>query len=270
MNTQLTYTADATVGPTAVAQALAVLKLIPIDLTLLRIWGLLAISDTIGNISTAMARTIVTQMTPTIADAAGTAVLGGTANATVQSVTMTNQGGLYGAPPIVTFTGGNPTLRPDGVPLAAQGFANCQVRGCNVLLGGSGYSGATIVTFVGPLAPGGVAATGTVTVVGNAVTGITMVTTGGPYLQAPAAVISDTGGGTGAEVVAGLSVSSVTVTYPGVGYQAAPTVVFTPYFKAMVPDSAGDPNQIATLQGWMDGEIQKGLNIPVISRVSVA
>lgn len=264
-NTLVTYTATTAVGPTPVAQALAAMKLIPLDLTLTRIWGLLPVTDTINAVSTTITRGVATQMTPTIADAAGTANLtgAGTSGGAVGSVTMTNQGGLYAAPPVVTFTGGTPTA-------PAQGIALCQVRGCIALLGGSGYSGATVCQFVGPLAPGGVQATGTVTVVGNAVTGIVMTNTGGPYLQAPSVVITDSGGGTGAEVVAGLSVLSVQINYGGTGYQTAPNVIFTPLFKQMVPDSAGNSNQGATLEGWMDATFQQLLKMPVQSAIAVS
>lgn len=262
-NSIVQYKATMSVGPTSSAVTSAALALVPIDLTLTQLYGLLPITDVIGGAGTTVTRTIQTQMTATIADAAGTAVMAGNPAGTVASVTMTNQGGLYAMPPVVTFTGGTPTA-------PAQGVARCQVRGCNVLLGGSGYSGATIVTFVGGLEPGGVPATGTVTVVGNAVTGIVMVTTGGPYRQAPLAVISDTGGGTGAEVVAGLSVSSVLVTYGGLAYQAAPTVVFTPLFKQMLPDSAGNANQARSLSQWMDATFAQTMKLPIQSAITIS
>jgi hypothetical protein len=259
-NTIVQYRASVTVAATSAAVTSAAIALIPLDLTLPQIYGLLPITDVIGGAGTNVTRTVQTQMTPTIADAAGTAVMNGGALA---SVTVTNQGGLYGMPPVLTFTGGNPTA-------PAQGIVLCKVRGCIVLLGGSGYTGATIVTFVGGLAPGGTAATGTVTVVAGAVTGIVMTNTGGPYLQAPFAVISDTGGGTGAEVVAGLSVDSVRVTYGGLAYKAAPTAVFTPLFKQMLPDSAGSANQGASLSAWMDGTLAQLLKLPVQSTITVS
>lgn len=261
-NTIVQYAATVTVGPTAALVTQNAMLLIPLDLTLPQIYGLLPITDVIATSGTAVSRTVQTQMTPTITDAAGTPVVGG--GGSVTSVTMTNQGGLYGMPPVVTFTGGNPT-KP------AQGIAQCQVRGCIALLGGSGYTGAAACKFVGGLAPGGVPATGTVTVALGAVTGIVMVTTGGPYLQAPQVVITDApGGGTGAEVVAGLSVASVLVTYGGLAYQTAPAAVFTPLFKQMVPDSAGNPNQAATLSGWMDGTLSQLLKLPLQSVMTVA
>lgn len=260
-NTILTYTATGSIVTTSGTAALAALKLVPLDLTLPRIWGLLPITDTPAFGFPNLTRTVVAQMTPTIGDATGTAVLGvGGNSGNVASVTMTAEGGLYACPPVVTFTGGGP-VQP------AQGFANCKVRGCIALLGGSGYTAATVVTFRGPLAPGGVPATGTVTVIAGAVTGIVMTNTGGPYLQQPDAIISDTGGGKGAEVVAGLSVSSVGVTFGGVGYQTVPTVVFTPLFKQMVPDSAGNAAQQATLKGWMDGFIANAMNLPFVSTI---
>lgn len=265
-NSIVQYAAQVTVGPTPSAVTLAAMKLIPLDLTLPQIYGLLPISDTIVGPGVTTTRTIQTQMTATIADAAGTAVMAGGAGVvagTVASVTTTNQGGLYGMPPVVTFTGGNPVA-------PAQGFANCQVRGCNVLLGGTGYTGATTVTFVGGLAPGGVAATATATIIGTVITGIVMVTNGGPYRQAPLVVITDSGGGAGAEVVAGLSVSGTVVTYGGLGYQAVPTVVYTPLFKQMLPDSAGNANQAKSLSGWMDATFAQLLKLPVQSAITIS
>ena len=261
-NTILTYAATGNLVTTPSAAALAALKKIPIDLTLPQIWGLLPISDVPALAFPALNRTIVCQMTPTVADAAGTVVMTGDQGA-VKSITMTNPGGLYGMPPVLTFVGGNP-LQP------AQAVAVCAVGGCIVLLGGAGYTGATIVTFKGQLAPGGVQATGTVTVAFGAVTGIVMTNTGGPYVQPPAAVISDTGGGAGAEVVAGLSLSGATVTYGGTGYQAAPTAVFTPLFKQMVPDSAGNANQQATLKGWMDQVFSNAMELPFKSTTTAS
>lgn len=262
-NTILTYVATGSIVTTPGAAALAALKRVPVDLTLPRIWGLLPISDAPVFAFPNLVRTIVCQMTPTVADAAGTVVMAGGNPGAVASVTMTNPGGLYGMPPVLTFAGGNPTN-------PAQGLASCAVGGCVVLLGGTGYTGATIVTFTGPLAPGGVPATGTVTVAFGAVTGIVITNTGGPYLQPPVAVISDTGGGVGAEVVAGLSVAAVVITYKGAGYQAAPAAVFTPLFKQMVPDSAGNANQQATLKGWMDGFIANAMKLPFISTTTAS
>lgn len=262
-NTILTYVAAGSVATTSGPAALAALQLLPLDLTLPRFWGLLPISDVPALVFPAISRTIVTQMTPTIADAAGTAVMTSPGSSVVGSVTMTNPGGLYGAPPVVTFQGGTPAQK-------AQGFASCQVQGCVVLLGGSGYTGATVVTFRGPLAPGGVPAQGTVTLFGATVTGIVITNPGGPYLQQPDAIISDTGGGMGAEVIAGLGVSGVTVTYGGAGYLAVPVPVFTPRFKQMAPDAGGNPNQQATLKGWMDKCIANAMKLPFVSTTTAS
>lgn len=283
MNTLITNVYTAGLGPVTVAQVEPTWETTFLDPTLPQFWGLLPISDVFADNAGAgvLQRTIQLQMTPTIADAVGTAnlVTGGTQGALVLGlggVTITNQGGLYARPPIVTFTGGNPSsiVNPaTGVvaqPAAAQAFAQCQVRGCIVLLGGSGYSGATAVTFSGPLAPGGVQATGTATIVAGAITGIVMTSTGGPYLQAPTVTITDSGGGTGAEVVAGLSVSGVVVTYGGLGYQAAPTVVFMPLFKQQVPDAAGNANQAATMRNWMTNIFSDALNAQFLEAVTVS
>jgi|SRR5215469_639597 len=263
MNTQVTMTYTGVIGPITGANALAKLKTIPLDSTLPQFWGLLPITDTPSNPGSTVARVIVLQMTPTIADATATANLVTSGNTgAVSSATVTDQGGLYARPPIVSFTGGNPlpvTIPGTGTvaPAAAQAIAQCQVRGCIALLGGTGYTGATTVTFSGPLAPGGVQATGTANIVGTAITGVTMVTAGGPYLQAPTVTIFDSGGGAGAEVVAGLGVSGIVVTYGGLGYQSAPTVVLTPLFKQQAPDTS---NQAATMEGWMTGILQAAMN----------
>lgn len=75
------------------------------------------------------------------------------------------------------------------------------VGGANVLTGGTGYTGATTVTFAAPPA-GGVQATGVAVIVGGIITGITMTQWGQGYTAVPAIVIADTGGGTGAAAAA--------------------------------------------------------------------
>ncbi len=74
----------------------------------------------------------------------------------------------------------------------------------NVGAGGAGYvPGTATVTFDPPPA-GGRQATGVVQVVGDAVTGVTVVDPGFGYLEAPAATINGNGNGTGATITTSL------------------------------------------------------------------
>jgi hypothetical protein len=138
-----------------------------------------------------------------------------------------------------------------------------------VLQGGSGFSGTPDVTFAnGELWPGGVQATGTVNLTGDAVSSITVVNPGGPYGTFPDIVFSGSGVGVGQILVPGLAVHDVEILDEGVGYipgseGAAPGVVFTPYFKNEMPDSFG--NQASALVEFMRAIFQYYLQTPILA-----
>jgi hypothetical protein len=257
MNTQINYAVGCYVISTPIATVKANMQAIPTDFTLPNLWGLLLVTDAVTEPGGgAVERAWTYKMVPTVGDATATTTLvGGSSGAPVERVTVTAAGGLYARPPILSFTGGGSPLQP------AIAYPQMQVGGCVVPYGGTGYSGATVASFVGGnLAVGGTpAVAGAVTVIGGAVTAVAVSVAGGPYDVAPSVVITDSGGGTGAEVVAGLSVASVNLIYGGIGYSSAPSVVFTPLFKAMFPDSS---NQPSTMIGSMIQICSNALLIP--------
>lgn len=250
-NSNVNYSLITATLATAPAGQVTVLQSLLPDQTLLNLWGLYPSAEVATAVGTVLTFSYTLKMVPTIGDATGTANMNADV---VRSVTTTGAGGLYQKPPVVTFT------PPAGnVPLvAAEAFAQMQVGGTTVLLPGAAYTGATVATFSGgELAPGGVpAVAGAVTVVAGNVTAVAVATAGGPYVSPPICTITDTGGGTGAIAVCGLSVSGTVVTVGGKGYSAAPTVVYTPLFKQMMPDSGGNTNQAKTMGGWMKGIVQ--------------
>jgi uncharacterized repeat protein (TIGR01451 family) len=114
-------------------------------------------------------------------------------------------------------------------PAAGWTFTNSSassVSSVTITNGGSGYTSAPTVNFVGG---GGSGATGIATISGGAVTGVT-ITNGGSGYTSPPSVVFSGGGGTGAAATAVLgsasSVSSATITNGGSGYTSAPTVNF--------------------------------------------
>jgi phage tail sheath protein FI len=75
------------------------------------------------------------------------------------------------------------------------------ISSINVTSGGSGYSGSPTVTFSAPQVPGGITATGTVTISGTVVTAIVITNKGTGYTSAPTVTISG-GNGSGATAIA--------------------------------------------------------------------
>lgn len=80
------------------------------------------------------------------------------------------------------------------------------VDSVTVTAGGSGYTTATVV-FSAPQTPGGVTATGTVTVAGGEITGVTITNPGSGYTSAPTVTFSGSGG-SGATGTANLEVDA--------------------------------------------------------------
>ncbi|MFO0966752.1 MAG: PKD domain-containing protein, partial [Gemmataceae bacterium] len=141
----------------------------------------------------------------------------------VQSVTVTNHGSGYTAPPTVVFTGG------DGSGAAATAVIGIGVAGIAITDGGSGYLIAPTVTFSGG---GGSGAAGTAVIDGaGVVTGVLITSAGSGYTSTPTIAFSDPPSGSTATGTAVLTptgaVIQVNMTSPGEGYTSTPTVTFT-------------------------------------------
>ncbi|MCY3022845.1 MAG: hypothetical protein NTW87_28020 [Planctomycetota bacterium] len=135
------------------------------------------------------------------------------------------------APPVVTQVaygaGADTFSRIQDTSLTYAPFV--QTLSVAVASGGSGYTSAPTVTFIGG---GGTGATATAIVGNGVVTGVTFTPPGGNgtgYTSAPTVILTG-GGGTGALAVARTAVveeqtlSSITVTFGGTGYTSAPDV----------------------------------------------
>jgi hypothetical protein len=260
MTTQATlvYTAPLTAG--SYASLDAALSAVPIPAEVYTIYGLRLISDaTSGGV-----RTIVFGLGPTTNAIASASRVPGSIASPVTAVAVSNAGAGYVLPPQVILRAGFGTdgIQDDGE--GAEATANMVVGSAVIVTPGSGYTAPTVV-FEGGLAPGGVAATGTVSQSGGAISGVIVVTPGSGYTGAPSAVISDPTG-SGAVITSGLTVASVTVTNPGVGYAVNPSVNFIPRFLQYFPNGT---NQAFPLVNLMTAAIQRLALVQVVASAPV-
>ena len=89
-------------------------------------------------------------------------------------------------------------LWANSVPLQRQeldegSYFTGEIASATITAGGSGYGGSDTITFAAPPA-GGTRATGTLTIVGGAVTAITITNAGSGYIEAPAITFNNQGG----------------------------------------------------------------------------
>jgi hypothetical protein len=97
---------------------------------------------------------------------------------------------------------------------------------------------------------------------------------GSGYVQPP--IVSFTGGGIGASsetmapaahaVLTGGVVTAIVIDNPGFGFTSPPTVVLTPLFHAMFPDTT---DQASTVKNWMTGVFQQALRQPIVAAIPV-
>lgn len=221
--------------------------------------GLIVSSD----VTSGVTRTVTLGLVP-VSDATATTSLepgqDGTTGSVVASILLTGVGYGYAAPPIVQITGGGTPL----VTAAAQAFLD--VNSITVNAGGNAYVSPT-VALVGGLAPNGVAAVVTATVVGGVITSFTVHNPGSGYQGVPAVVITDvSGGGTGASGTAVLEVGSLLLTRQGAGYTSAPTVTIVPSFKVWFPDG---PSQTSALNNLFTTGMQRSTNLQITADAPV-
>ncbi len=82
------------------------------------------------------------------------------------------------------------------------------VSSIDVVLGGLGYTAATVVAISSPDISGGIQATATATILDGTITAFTITRAGSGYTKVPSVTITDTGGGFGADGLAVLSTFS--------------------------------------------------------------
>jgi hypothetical protein len=100
------------------------------------------------------------------------------------------------------------------------------VVGTQIHGSGTGYTGATAISFYGG---GGTGAFGYTVIAAGTITGIVITNAGNGYTSAPSIAISDTGGGVGASAVSIIrsEVINVIITDGGTGYLFTPAIIFT-------------------------------------------
>ena len=131
--------------------------------------------------------------------------------------------GMYSIAPIVSISGGTPTVNA----VATANIGNGSVIAVTLSSGGTGYSAVPDVVFSAPTS--GVTAVGIATVVGGIVTAITMTNFGSGYTSAP--TISFNGATFTTTAVAspimGGPITSITMSNQGRQYSLPPTVSLT-------------------------------------------
>jgi hypothetical protein len=157
----------------------------------------------------------------------------GNINGTITVVTVSGGGAGFAEGDVITFTGSGGTgaaMQVDKINNGSGAKATATVNdtfpitSIQVLEQGSGYSSATVSISGG----GGTGATGSATIAGGKVTGITLTAAGTGYTYQPTVTV--TGDGTGATSFATLGsekdglITAITISTGGVGYQSAPII----------------------------------------------
>jgi hypothetical protein len=175
----------------------------------------------------------------------------------VNAVSLFKQGSFYSAATYIMFEGGDIAVGGHAAQAVITGFGpNGQILGVQLIDPGALYQTIPKMVFIDPtpspnasrktraqaaaLMGAGLPATATVTLGGGGtVTGLAGLTPGENYVQPPTIVIYDPSGlGTGAVATARMGVDRIDVVFPGQGLVTVPTVVLTPYFKSLFPDSS--------------------------------
>jgi hypothetical protein len=260
--------------------AAALLASIPPPADVLAFYGLRLISDSTP-VASPVVRTIVLGLNPT-STATATANIGPDSGNGVESVTITSPGAGYVQPPIVSFTGGRPTVTPaqstdnaaaetvvNGNPnQPAQAQAYLTAVSTSIANVGSGYSANTFIVVSGALKPGGTPMELTPTIVGGHITGVAITTPGVGYVGVPQVAVIDPNvtPGTGGVVTVSMGLGEVVVLRPGGGYDAPPTVVLTPIYQALFPPAS---DQGAPLADLMTASLTKVMRSPVTANFPV-
>lgn len=136
----------------------------------------------------------------------------------VSTPTVTTQGAGYQITPTVSISPPDDTI--NGTQATATATLSFALSGISISNGGSGYTAPTL-TISAPTGINGVQATGTLTVSGGIITGVTITNFGFGYLTTPTYTITDSTG-TGAVLAISLNtqgaLNNITITNPGSGY----------------------------------------------------
>jgi hypothetical protein len=255
--TQITSTFKVTAVGTQLIGALASeMEGVPIDVDLLRAFGLYPSSDSTAIAGQTATRAIVVNMGQ--GGFAATATLDPGGPESIEKIALAAfVVSPWAAPPIVQFSGGGGSGASASVQMGLNSAALI------ILDAGGGYTGATVATLVGgDLAPGGTPAVISGVTIGgidNHITGVTFSNPGSGYTTYPQIVFTDSGGGSGALIYAGLVPVGITLLTAGTEYTSAPTVSALAVFDASNPTFQG-----AAIQGWMQGPIADACRSPIL------
>ena len=228
-----------------------------IPLSILREWGLIPYTDHTTVIGQTVHRVLQFDMGRGSAPATCALPAGG--GESLSSITLSGgESGWFNAAPIPQFT---PAAGAPGS--GASAVCGMGVATAIIARGGAGYTGAATAAVVGgDLAPGGTPATlGALTIVGGAVVGVNINTTGDGYTTYPDIVVTDPAATQQAEVYGGLQVNEMTLVNPGDFYTAAPVISVLPLFFSM---ALGNISAMpAVVKQFMLGVFQNALGAQV-------
>ncbi len=161
------------------------------------------------------------------------------ANNQLNSLTVASAGSGYVLPPVVAIGLGGPLVN-------AKANAFLKVVSDSIVANGTGYSAATFATVVGQLAPsksGARTAQLVLTIVGGAITAVSIVDAGSGYVGVPKVVITDPGvtPGSGGVVTVSMGVDEIQLVHPGEGFDVAPSLILIPAFEVMFPSRRDRP-----------------------------
>lgn len=252
-------------GPLLLTDIAARMAAAPLDTSYLSLNGLRLVSDS----TLVLTRTITLAM-DAATPATATVTLAGGGNTNVASVTVGAVGTGYVRPPVLLV---NPAVNQGpaiGSRNAATLRANLGAVSVSLLAGGTAYGVETqVIATGGELVPGGAQATFSITLGGGGnITGITLLTAGGPYNSVPTLTPVDpnpASTGNGASFSLALGMVTVSLIKQGIGYIAVPPVEVVPYFKTLYPDAAGLAAQASSVQNFMTAIIQRATGSPVSS-----
>jgi hypothetical protein len=274
----LVYTAF--LGGASAAEIITLMGAVPPPAAELSFLGVRVLSDITAGAGPVL-RTLTLGLTPGL-DAAATAVLETSASGSpIGSVAVTTPGADYVLPPIISFTGGRPSVVPEqstvGInvnqragsldsPALAQAYL--KVVSTAVFAGGGGYGPNTFIKLSGGIKPGGVQAVLTPTIAGGIITGVVLTSPGSGYTGVPTVIVVDPGlvPGVGGVVSVSMGVGEIKVERGGTGFNAPPVVVITPYFQALFPPTS---DQAAPFKQLMTTALEQATMGPVTASLPI-
>jgi hypothetical protein len=120
-----------------------------------------------------------------------------------------------------------------------------------------------VAANLSPVMGQGTPATVKLTIMAGSITAVTVMGNGARYTQLPQILVIDpTGSGTGGIITPRMGVGSIELKTGGKGFKSAPSIMLTPFFKTLFPDSS---NQAAPFFQLMQTAIAVSVISPVTS-----